>query len=105
MGYGTAGERKGSHAVPRSGEDQVRRRLPAVTPGLDVEMDGLTILDLLSPARSTAEMCRKMSLFPWAGAMKPKPLVGLNHFTVPLAIVMFLSWCVPLTECSGLAAQ
>src|SRR4051812_39332480 len=25
---------------------------------------------------------------PWSGWMKPKPFVGLNHFTVPVAIVI-----------------
>jgi hypothetical protein len=34
-----------------------------------------------------AEMCTNTSLPPVAGAIKPKPLVVLNHFTVPLAIV------------------
>jgi hypothetical protein len=32
--------------------------------------------------------------------MKPKPLLELNHFTVPLAIVLFLSK-MPLTQRSG----
>src|SRR3954471_14810592 len=39
-----------------------------------------------SPAFSTAEICTNTSLPPVEGWMKPKPLVGLNHFTVPLAI-------------------
>ena len=38
------------------------------------------------PARSTAEMWTKTSLLPPSGAIKPKPFVELNHFTVPLAI-------------------
>ena len=42
-------------------------------------------------AIKTAEMCTKTSLPPSSGWMKPKPLVGLNHFTVPIAMfVVFL---------------
>src|SRR5262245_6344360 len=36
------------------------------------------------PARSTALMCTNTSLPPSSGWMKPKPLVALNHFTVPM---------------------
>ena len=36
-----------------------------------------------SPDRSTALICTKASLEPSSGSMNPKPLVGLNHFTVP----------------------
>jgi hypothetical protein len=36
--------------------------------------------------------------------MKPKPLVALNHFTVPLAIVMSpVLVVVPSAKCDGLA--
>src|ERR1700712_1461162 len=38
------------------------------------------------PARSTAEMCTNTSLLPSSGWMKPKPLVPLNHLTVPVLI-------------------
>src|SRR6476469_2908662 len=31
-----------------------------------------------------AEWCTKQSFSPFAGVMKPKPLVSLNHFTVPV---------------------
>src|ERR1700759_768175 len=37
-----------------------------------------------SPARSTAEMWTKTSALPSSGWMKPKPLVELNHLTVPV---------------------
>src|SRR5262249_54515946 len=40
------------------------------------------------PARCTALIWTKMSLPPVSGWMKPKPLVGLNHLTVPVAIVV-----------------
>src|SRR6516165_11397297 len=40
----------------------------------------------LSPARSTAEIWTNTSLPPSCGGMNPYPLVGLNHFTVPVAI-------------------
>src|SRR5262245_53760332 len=43
-------------------------------------------LRLPSPARSTAEMCTKTSFEPSSGWMKPKPLVALKNFTVPVAI-------------------
>ncbi len=43
------------------------------------------------PARSTAEICTKTSLEPSVGWMKPKPLVGLNHFTVPLGMIRLLN--------------
>ena len=36
-----------------------------------------------SPERSSAEMWTKMSSARSSGAMKPKPLVVLNHLTVP----------------------
>src|SRR5690348_13453726 len=36
------------------------------------------------PARSTALMWTNTSLLPSSGWMKPKPLMLLNHFTVPL---------------------
>jgi hypothetical protein len=35
-------------------------------------------------------MWTKMSEPPLSGWMKPKPLVELNHFTVPVAMGMFL---------------
>src|ERR1700731_1922767 len=38
------------------------------------------------PADCTAEMCTNTSLPPSWGAIKPKPLVVLNHLTVPVAI-------------------
>src|ERR1700710_644477 len=38
------------------------------------------------PARSTAEMWTNTSLPPSSGWMKPKPLVSLNHLTVPMLI-------------------
>jgi hypothetical protein len=31
-----------------------------------------------------AEWCTKQSFSPFAGVMKPKPFVSLNHFTVPV---------------------
>src|SRR6195952_1947683 len=43
-------------------------------------------LSVERPAFSTAEICTNTSLPPLLGWMNPKPLVGLNHFTVPLAI-------------------
>ena len=39
------------------------------------------------PAACTAVMCTNTSLPPSDGMMKPKPLVVLNHLTVPVAIV------------------
>src|ERR1700722_16698896 len=35
------------------------------------------------PERSSVEACTKISLPPRSEAIKPKPLVALNHFTVP----------------------
>src|SRR3979411_1793862 len=43
-------------------------------------------LSVERPAFSTAEICTNTSLPPLLGWINPKPLVGLNHFTVPLAI-------------------
>ncbi len=40
------------------------------------------------PARSTAEMCTNTSFPPLSGWMKPKPLVSLNHLTVPTGILV-----------------
>src|SRR3954454_16586661 len=37
----------------------------------------------IRPARSSAEACTKISLPPRSGAIKPKPLLALYHFTVP----------------------
>jgi hypothetical protein len=45
-------------------------------------------LSELKPARSTALMCTNTSLPPSSGAMKPKPLVALNHLTVPVVIFL-----------------
>src|ERR1700688_35509 len=42
----------------------------------------------LMPARSTALICTNTSVPPPSGAMKPKPLVALNHLTVPVAILL-----------------
>src|SRR3984885_14390284 len=43
-------------------------------------------LSVERPAFSTAEICTNTSLPPLLGWINPKPLVGLNHFTIPLAI-------------------
>src|SRR5438445_11634451 len=42
-------------------------------------------LSVLKPARSTAEIWTNTSFPPPCGWTKPYPLVGLNHFTVPVA--------------------
>src|SRR3970040_1342077 len=42
------------------------------------------------PERSTALMWTNTSLEPSLGAMKPQPLPGLNHLTVPVAILASL---------------
>src|SRR4029079_15072274 len=47
-------------------------------------------LSVFKPARSTAEICTNTSLPPPCGWMNPYPLVGLNHFTVPLATIALL---------------
>jgi len=50
-------------------------------------------LRVLKPAFSTAEMWTKTSLPPPPeGWINPYPLVGLNHFTVPLAILKLRCW-------------
>ena len=43
---------------------------------------------LLRPERSTAEIWTNTSAPPWSGAIKPKPFVELNHFTVPVAMMI-----------------
>src|SRR6185295_1954646 len=40
------------------------------------------------PARSTAVTCTNTSFEPSLGWMKPKPFCALNHFTVPVAILV-----------------
>jgi hypothetical protein len=45
-------------------------------------------LSVLRPACSTAEMWTKTSLLPSWGWMKPKPFWGLNHLTVPTAMIV-----------------
>src|SRR6202008_4399306 len=40
------------------------------------------------PARSTAEMCTNTSFEPSSGWINPKPFWELNHFTVPIVIVV-----------------
>src|SRR5688572_13644784 len=42
------------------------------------------------PERSTAEICTNTSFEPSSGWMNPKPLVGLNHFTVPIVTASLL---------------
>src|SRR5882757_2041928 len=57
---------------------------------------------LFMPDRSTAETCTKTSVPPWSGWMKPKPLVPLNHFTVPVAMTIPFNQSLYLpgrTEC------
>jgi hypothetical protein len=56
-----------------------------------------------SGARSTALIWTNTSLPPPSGWMKPKPLVALNHLTVPAAIVCILFSAVgaaPRRECA-----
>jgi hypothetical protein len=38
-------------------------------------------------AYSTAEIRTKTSALPSSGGMKPKPLVELSHYTVPMAMM------------------
>src|SRR5262249_48942605 len=45
---------------------------------------------LRKPDCSTALICTNTSLPPSSGLMKPYPLSGLNHFTVPVVIGAFL---------------
>src|SRR6516225_11377458 len=52
-------------------------------------------LRVLNPARSTAEMWTNTSLPPPWGWINPYPFVGLNHFTVPVAIVSSPALCQP----------
>src|SRR5688572_33403568 len=48
---------------------------------------------VVKPLHWMAEWWTKRSL-PWSsGVMKPKPFSSLNHFTVPVAIVMLLHGC------------
>ena len=51
---------------------------------------GLVLLTLmLSFALALmAVWCAKTSALPSSGAMNPKPLASLNHFTVPVAILL-----------------
>src|SRR4051794_30291134 len=44
----------------------------------------------LNPEALIAEKCANKSSPPWSGVMKPKPFASLNHFTVPVAITLFL---------------
>jgi hypothetical protein len=37
-----------------------------------------------------AEWCTKQSFCPSLGVMKPKPLLSLNHFTVPVVRIALL---------------
>src|SRR5688500_15825911 len=43
---------------------------------------------VLNPGMLIAEKCAKRSSPPPSGVMKPKPFESLNHFTVPVAIVV-----------------
>src|SRR6478735_11534398 len=45
---------------------------------------------VLKPGMLIAEKCAKRSSPPPSGVMKPKPFASLNHFTVPVAISVFL---------------
>src|SRR5262249_47755578 len=58
--------------------------LPERRAAPDFEGDILSSRRVPRPARSTALMCTNTSLPPSSGWMKPKPLVALNHFTVPM---------------------
>src|ERR1700709_431297 len=62
--------------------------LPRIESTLDSNESFWPSLSELRPARSTALMCTNTSLPPSSGAMKPNPLVALNHLTVPVVIYL-----------------
>src|SRR5512147_1138520 len=48
---------------------------------------------VLNPLMLMAEKCANKSSLPSSGVMNPYPFASLNHFTVPVAIVLFSSYC------------
>src|SRR5258708_9945943 len=57
------------------------------------------------PAASTAETCPTTSLPPPSGEMKPKPLLELKNFTVPMVMIVPLNHRVPSTHHAGTVAE
>jgi hypothetical protein len=58
----------------------------------DVELDALAFGQRLEACFWIAEWCTKQSFVPSSGVMKPKPLVSLNHLTVPVIRMGKLRW-------------
>ena len=61
-------------------------RLRSLLPLGRVELDLLVLIQRPVAGAQIAEKCTNTSAVPSSGAMKPKPLSALNHFTVPVAI-------------------
>ena len=75
-----------------SGELEVGRRGLAALHG-NLVADLLAFIQAAKPSRLHCGDVDKPSLPPSCGMMKPKPLVVLNHLTVPVAII-----CVTLRQ-------
>jgi len=76
-----------------SSELQVGRRLLSAF-GHHIVRHLLTIVELTDPAGLDRADVHATSFPPACGSMRPKPLVGLNHLTVPIAICVALVWKV-----------
>ena len=59
---------------------------------LDLELDTLVFLERPKATAADLEKWTKTSFDPSSGVIKPKPLSPLNHFTVPCAIYLLLSF-------------
>src|SRR5262245_45731914 len=85
----TAAAASGHPAPQRRGQSRTTRSSAEVLPFRPGTSSYCTFWPSRSvrrPARSTAEMWTNASLEPSLGWMNPYPLVGLNHFTVPVGM-------------------
>src|SRR6185437_15742848 len=93
---GYAGLRSGKEArqSPRPASVQSTERMFAACrplgPVVTSKLTRWPSLSVLKPCPWIAEKWAKRSLPPSSGVTKPKPLESLNHFTVPVAIVLIV---------------
>lgn len=81
---------RGFRAPPLEGGHS--HRLGAFGPLGDFELDALILLEAAEAAFLDLRMVDEYILSPPSGAMNPKPLSLLNHFTVPCVIRISLSF-------------
>ena len=82
-----ADQRGNLGAVSYSATTRFSAELRPSLPGVSSYSTRCPSFSVVRPACSTAEIWTNTSFDPSSGWINPNPLVGLNHFTVPVAIV------------------